>query len=110
MMPPRLRRSLAVFLWLKSVVWSRVQGWSFVDAAHAFTGQFNAVGIVDKPVENGVGIGGIADDLMPAIDGKLRGDHRRFAAIAFFEDFQKIMARGGVEKSLWLAAYLAGIG
>ena len=63
------------------MIWSRVQGWSFVDAAHAFSGQFNAVGIVDKPVENGVGIGGIADDLMPAIDGKLRRDHRRFAAV-----------------------------
>jgi len=49
MMPPGLRRSLAVFLWLKSVVWSRVQGWSFVDAAHAFTGQFNAVGIMNVP-------------------------------------------------------------
>ena len=53
---------------------------------------------MDKPVENGVGISGVTDDLMPAIDRKLRRDYRRFAAIAFFEDFQKIMACCGVER------------
>ena len=54
--------------------------------------------VVDETVQNGVGVGRIADDFVPTVDRKLGGDHRGAASIALFEDFQEIMARGGVER------------
>ena len=77
------------------VVWSSFLGLLWPGPAHAVAGQFDPVGIVNEAVEDGVGIGRIANDFMPAVDGKLRGDHGGAAPIAIFEDFQEIMA--GVE-------------
>ena len=54
--------------------------------------------IVDETVQDRVGVGGIADDFVPTVDRKLGGDHRGAASIALFEDFQQIMAGGGVER------------
>ena len=56
------------------------------------------MGIVNEAVEDGVGIGRIADDFMPTIDGKLRGYHGGTASIAIFEDFKEIMPGGGIER------------
>jgi hypothetical protein len=54
---------------------------------------------VDEAVEDGVGVSGIADDFVPAIDGKLGRDHGGAAAVAFFaEDFQEIVPGGGVKR------------
>ncbi len=66
--------------------------------AQAFAGEFDAVSVVDETVQDGVGVGGIADDFMPAVDRKLGGDHCRAASIALFEDFQEIMTGGGVQR------------
>ena len=57
-------------------------------SSQALAGQLDAVGVVNEAIEDGVGVGGIADDLMPSGDGKLRGDDRRSAPIALFEDLQ----------------------
>lgn len=54
--------------------------------------------IVYETVENGVGIGWVANDLMPFLDRKLTGDDGRSAAVSFFEDFQKIVVDGGIER------------
>ena len=54
--------------------------------------------IVDETVQNGAGVGRIADDFVATVDRKLACDHRGAASIALFEDFQEIMARGGVER------------
>jgi len=43
---------------------------------HAFTFEFNTVCAMDKPVENGVSHGGIADQFVPAGGRKLAGDQR----------------------------------
>jgi hypothetical protein len=32
------------------------------------------MGVVDQPVEDGVGVGGVADEAMPVGDGDLTGD------------------------------------
>ena len=40
----------------------------------ALAAQFDAVGVVDDPIEDGVGQGGIADEFVPAIDRKLARD------------------------------------
>src|SRR6202171_2320078 len=66
--------------------------------AHAFAGEFDAVGIVNEPVQDGVGIGRIADYFEPSVYWKLRGNHRGAASVAFLEDFQKIVTGGGVER------------
>jgi hypothetical protein len=56
------------------------------------------VGIVDEAVEDGVGVGGIADEFVPLVDRQLAGDEDGAAAIAGFEDFEKIVAGGGIER------------
>ena len=53
---------------------------------------------MNEAVEDGVGIGWIADDFMPTVDGKLRGDHGGAAPIAIFEDFKEIVPGGGIER------------
>ena len=56
------------------------------------------MGVVDEAVENGVGIGRIADHLVPFVDRDLAGENGRAAAVAFFEDFIEIAARAGIER------------
>ena len=56
------------------------------------------MGIVNEAVEDGVGIGRIADDFMPTVDWKLRSDHGGTAPIAIFEDFKEIVPGGGIER------------
>jgi hypothetical protein len=62
------------------------------------TGKIDPVRVVDDAVEDGIGVGGIADQLMPFVDGDLAGDERRSAAVAFFENLEEVMTRGGVER------------
>ena len=54
--------------------------------------------VVDEAVEDGVGIGRVADDLMPFVDRDLAGQDRRAATIAFFKDLVEIAAGAGVER------------
>ena len=54
--------------------------------------------VVNDTIEDGVGVGGIADQLVPFVDGDLAGDDRRSSAISFFEDFEEIVAGGGIER------------
>ena len=48
------------------------------------------MGIVDEAIEDGVGIGRIADDLVPDRYWQLAGDDRRAAAVALLEDFEQV--------------------
>lgn len=56
------------------------------------------MGVVDEPVEDGVGVGLVADDLMPCGHRKLAGDDGRAAPVALLEDLQEVMAGPGVER------------
>ena len=38
---------------------------------HGFTGQFEPVGVVDEAIEDGIGVGWIADKIEPARYGQL---------------------------------------
>jgi hypothetical protein len=67
-------------------------------AAHAFAGEFDAVGVVNETVQDGISVGGIADDLVPSVDWKLGGNHRGTASVAFLDDFQKVVSGGCVER------------
>ena len=48
------------------------------------------MGIVNETIEDGVGVSGIADNFVPAVDGELGSNHRGAASVAFLEDFQKV--------------------
>jgi hypothetical protein len=54
--------------------------------------------VVNEAIEDGVGVSGIADNFVPAVDGELGSDHRGAASVAFLEDFQQIVPGGGVER------------
>lgn len=50
--------------------------------AHALSRHGEAVGVVNETIQHGVGEGGIADDLVPAVHGDLAGDEGRSVAVA----------------------------
>jgi hypothetical protein len=56
------------------------------------------MGVVDEAVEDGVGIGWVADDLVPFVDWDLAGQDGRATAISFFEDLVEITASATVER------------
>jgi hypothetical protein len=53
------------------------------DLSHAVSLECEAVGVVDEPVEDGVGDGGIGDDLVPVLNRHLAGDNGRSALVAW---------------------------
>ena len=63
----------------------------------AVTAEFEAIGIVDKPVQDGVGQGRIADDLVPTLDRHLAGDHDGAGVVAILDDLQQVAALLGVQ-------------
>src|SRR3954463_11500064 len=50
------------------------------------------VSVVHQAIENGIGKGRIADDLVPMFDRKLAGHHGRAAAVPILHDFQEVAA------------------
>jgi hypothetical protein len=56
------------------------------------------MGVMDQAVEDGVGVGGIADQRVPLVDWKLAGDGGGAAAVAILEDLQEVVTRRGVER------------
>lgn len=58
--------------------------------SRALVGEFDAVGIVDKPVEDGVGDRGITDHVVPMFDGHLTGYNRGPFLIAVLNDLQEV--------------------
>jgi hypothetical protein len=56
--------------------------------------QLNAVGIVNQPIQNGIGDGWIPDMVMPVFDGELARNKGRGIAVAVLNDFQKISSFG----------------
>ena len=67
---------------------SRSSGSSLL--AQALAAQFDAICVVDDPIEDGVGQGGIAHEFVPAIDRKLAGDDQRAGVVAVLDDLQQV--------------------
>src|SRR5208337_443512 len=65
--------------------------------AHAFAFELDPVRVMDDAVEDGVGIGGVADEIVPFLDGRLAGDDGGAAAIALLDEFEEVVAGRGVE-------------
>src|SRR4051794_38179346 len=66
--------------------------------AQRWTFEIDAMGTMDDAVENGVGQGGIANHLVPAIDRDLAGDQQRSPVVAIVDDLEQIAALLGVER------------
>ena len=52
------------------------------------------MGIMDQPVKDGIGDGGIADLFMPVLHGELTGDNGGGMAMSFFNDLQEVSSFG----------------
>lgn len=64
--------------------------------AHAFAGEFDAIGVVNKAIENGIG-DGRSDHVIPVIHGNLTCEDGGTLLVAILEDFQEIAALFVVE-------------
>ena len=67
------------------------------DTSQAFASQFDPMGVVKEAVEDRVGVGGVVDDLMPAVHWKLGCYDGRAAAVSLFKDFEKVVTSASVE-------------
>ena len=56
------------------------------------------MGVVDEAVEDGVGVGRLADDGVPAGYRQLAGDDGGASAIAVLEDLKQVMSGLGVQR------------
>ena len=56
--------------------------------------QGDLVGVMHEAIEYGVAEGGIADDVMPVVDGDLAGDECRAPAVAVFEHIEEVTTLG----------------
>jgi len=63
--------------------------------AHGLALEGDAVGVVHEAVEDGVGEGWVADDLVPVLDRQLAGEERRALAVADIEQLQQVAPGGG---------------
>ena len=52
--------------------------------------EIDTMGAMDDPVEDGVGQGGIANHLVPAIEGELAGDQQGSPVVAIVDDLEQI--------------------
>ena len=69
------------------------------DLSHAVSLECEAVCVVDETVEDGVGDGGIGDDLVPVIDRHLAGDDGRSALMPVVDDLEQIATLFAGERS-----------
>jgi len=67
-------------------------------ASQAVAGEIDPVSIVDEAIEDGIGVSGIADQLVPFVDRNLAGDDCRSAAVTFFEDLEEVVTSDGIER------------
>src|ERR1700733_15359980 len=64
----------------------------------ALSVEVNPVGVMDQAVEDSVGVGGVANQCVPLIDGELAGDDGGAVAVAVLKDLQEVVAGRGVER------------
>lgn len=60
--------------------------------SHGVSFEVDRVGVVDKPVQNGIGQRGFSDAFMPEVDRILAGDQGGAGLPSVFEDFQEIVS------------------
>ena len=70
--------------------------WSFL-LSHGASFEFELVGVVNETVEDRVGEGGVAERIVPVLDGELTGDQGGPGSVAVLEEFEEVAAVVGVE-------------
>src|SRR6202140_3038202 len=65
--------------------------------SHTFSGELQAVSVVNEAIEDGVAEGGVSDHVVPMFDGDLAGDDGRGATMAIIEDLQQVAPFGRTE-------------
>ena len=63
-----------------------------VQPPHGSTLEGDAMSVVEEAVEDGVSEGGVADDIVPVLDGELGREDGAAAGVAIVEDFEQIVA------------------
>ena len=63
-----------------------------VEPPHGTALEGDPVGVVEDPVEDGVPEGGVANDIVPVLDGELGGEDGSAAGVAVVEDLEQIVA------------------
>ena len=66
--------------------------------ALGFALEIELVGVVDEPVEDGVGQRGIGNPVVPVLDGELGGDDGGFLLVTIVKDFKQISSGRGFER------------
>ena len=54
--------------------------------------------MVYEPIEDSVAKGGVADDIVPVLDGELTGDEGCSTRVAVLEDFEEVSAFDLIER------------
>lgn len=62
--------------------------------SHAFPNEGQPMGVVDEPVQDGVGQGRVPDGLVPMLDRELTGDDGRASAMSVLEDLKQVASLG----------------
>ena len=60
------------------------------ELAHGWPIQFQPISVVDDAIEDGIGEGWFADDVVPLVERKLAGNERGGLAMAVFDDLHQI--------------------
>ena len=68
---------------------------SFPSAAQAVAFEFDAMGVVNDAVQDGIAKGWICNDVVPLSNGDLACDQQRAFVVAIIDDFQKVSALFG---------------
>ena len=66
--------------------------------SHAVSLQDEAMGVVDEPIQDGVGDGRIGDQFVPVLDGQLAGHDGGRASMPVVENLQEIALLLGRER------------
>ena len=64
---------------------------------YAFSGELKAVSVVNEAVQDGVGEGSVAQNVVPMFDRDLAGNDGRGATVAIIQDLQKVAPFGRIE-------------
>ena len=64
--------------------------------SHAFSGELQAVSVVNEAIQDGVAKGWVADNVVPMFDWDLAGDDGRGATVAIIEDLQEVAPFGRI--------------
>lgn len=64
--------------------------------SHAFSGELQAVSVVNKAIQDGIAEGWVADHVVPMFDRDLAGDDGGGATVAIIKDLQKVAPFGRI--------------